>query len=113
MDNCLDFHLIRSRRRRKTISLHIKDDGKIVVHVPHHTPKREIEGFIKEKESWIIKKISEKERSIKETGKAFIPGEKFFYLGESYPLEIGDAGNKGFPLKLSFGRFIIDKDHLE
>jgi predicted metal-dependent hydrolase len=105
--------LVRSKRRRKTISLHIKEDGRVVIYVPYHTPKGEIEGFIKEKESWVIKKISEKGRSIKEAEKAFIPGEKFLYLGESYPLEIGDIHYRGLPLKLSFGRFILDKDRLE
>ena len=113
MDNCLNFQLIRSKRRRKTISLHIKEDGRVVIYVPYHTPKGEIEGFIKEKESWVIKKISEKGRSIKETEKAFITGEKFLYLGESYPLEIGDTHYRGLPLKLSFGKFILDKDRLE
>lgn len=113
MDHCLDFQLIRSKRRRKTISLHIKEDGRVVIYVPYHTPKGEIEGFIKEKESWVIKKISEKGRSIKETEKAFITGEKFLYLGESYPLEIGDTHYRGLPLRLSFGKFILDKDRLE
>ena len=113
MDNCLNFQLIRSKRRRKTISLLIKEDGRIAIYVPYHTPKGEIEKFIKEKQSWIVEKISEKERSIKETRKAFIPGEKFLYLGESYPLEIGDIHHKGLPLKLSFGKFILDKDYLE
>ena len=113
MDNCLNFQLARSKRRRKTISLHIKEDGRVVIYVPYHTPKGEIEGFIKEKESWVIKKISEKGRSIKETEKAFISGEKFLYLGESYPLEIGDTHYRGLPLKLSFGKFILDKDRLE
>ena len=113
MHNGLNFQLIRSKRRRKTISLHIKEDGRIVISVPYHTPKGEIEGFIKEKESWIIKKFSEKERSIKEAEKAFTPGEKFLYLGESYPLEIGGTNDKGLPLKLSFGKFILDKDYLK
>jgi predicted metal-dependent hydrolase len=113
MDNYLDFELIRSKRRRKTISLHIKEDGRLVIYVPHNTPRKEIEGFIKEKELWVVRKISEKERSIKEREKAFIPGEKFLYSGELYPLEIGDTNGKGFPLKLSFGKFILDKDHLE
>jgi len=113
MDNGLNFQLVRSKRRRKTISLRIKDDGKIIVYVPYHTPKREVKGFIKEKGSWIIKKISEKERSAKETEKAFIPGEKFLYFGESYPLEIGNTNNKGFPLKLYFGKFILGQDHLD
>jgi hypothetical protein len=104
--------LIRSRKRRKTISLHIKEDGKIVVYAPYRTPKWEIEKFFNEKESWIVEKRSEKERSIKEAEKAFISGEKFLFLGELYPLEIQD-NNKEPPLKLSFGKFVIDKNHIE
>ena len=99
MHNGLNFQLIRSKKRRKTISLHIKEDGRIVIYVPYHTPKGEIEKFIKEKQSWIVEKISEKEKFTKEPNKAFIPGEKFLYLGESYPLEIGDTHPKGIPLK--------------
>jgi predicted metal-dependent hydrolase len=113
MDHTLNFQLIRSRRRRKTISLQIKEEGRVVIYIPYHTPKGEIEKFIKEKQPWIVKKISEKERATKETRRVFITGEKFLYLGESYPLEIGDTHKKGLPLKLSFGKFILDKDHLE
>lgn len=113
MDHRLNVQLIRSKKRRKTLSLRIKEDGSIVLYVPYHTPKGEIEGFIKGKESWVIKKISEKERSIKETEKAFIPGEKFLYLGESYPLEIRESDHQEPPLKLSFGKFILDQGHIE
>jgi len=111
MENGLNFQLIRSKKRRKTISLHIKEDGRIVIYVPYHTPKGEIEKFIKEKQSWIVEKISEKEKFTKQPNKAFIPGEQFLYLGESYPLEIGDTNPKGLPLKLSFGKFLIDQGH--
>jgi predicted metal-dependent hydrolase len=113
MDHRLSYQLIRSRKRRKTISLHIKEDGEIVVYAPYHTPKGEIEEFLKERESWIVKKISEQEKSTREAEKAFIPGEKFLYLGEWYPLEIGDNHHKDHPLKLSFGKFILDKDYIE
>src|SRR4030042_6911781 len=112
MDHRISYQLIRSRKRRKTISLHIKKDGKIVVYAPYHTPKWEIEKFFNEKESWIVEKRSEKERSIKEAEKAFISGEKFLFLGELYPLEIQD-NNKEPPLKLSFGKFVLDKNHIE
>ncbi len=112
MDHRLSYQLIRSRKRRKTISLHIKEDGKIVVYAPYRTPKWEIEKFFNEKESWIVEKRSEKERSIKEAEKAFISGEKFLFLGELYPLEI-QGNNKEPPLKLSFGKFVLDKNHIE
>lgn len=113
MDHRLNYQLIRSKKRRKTISLHIKEDRRIYIYAPYRTPKWEIERFIKEKRSWIVKKMSEKERSIKEAEKAFIPGEKFLYLGESYPLEIEESSNRKVPLKLSFGKFVLDKDHIE
>src|SRR4030042_3646806 len=108
----LSYHLIRSKKRRKTISLHIKEDGKVVIHVPYHTPKWEIEKFIKEKQSWVVQKISEKEKQIKEGEKTFRPGERFYYLGEWYPLEIHESNHKGPPLRLSFGNFNLNKDHI-
>ena len=109
----LNYHLIRSKRRRKTISLHIKEDGRIVVSTPYYTPKWEIEKFIQEKQLWIFTKISEKKKQVKEAEKTFSSGERFLYLGEWYPLEIHELDQKGPPLRLSFGRFILSKDHTE
>ncbi len=112
MTNLLSYHLIRSKKRRKTISLHIKEDGKIVIHTPYRTPKWEVEKFIKEKHSWIAQKISEREKRTKEAEKTFLPGEKFLYLGEWYPLEIQESSNKKPPLTLAFGKFILDHDYI-
>jgi len=106
------YHLIRSKKRRKTISLHIKEDGKIVIYTPYCTPKWEIEKFIEEKESWIIGKMSEREKRTKEVEKTFLPGEKFLYLGEWYPLEIQESSNRGAPLTLAFGKFILSHDRI-
>jgi predicted metal-dependent hydrolase len=107
MDYCLSYQLIRSKKRRKTISLHIKEDGSIFIYAPYRTPQWEIEKFINEKGSWISEKLSEKERSIKKAEKGFL------YLGESFPLEIEDNKSKGYPLRLSFGKFVLNKDHIE
>ena len=109
----LSYDLIRSKRRRRTISLQIKEDGKIVICAPHHTPKWEIEKFVKEKQLWIVNKISEKEKQTKEAEKTFLSGERFLYLGEWYPLEIHEFDHKEPPLRLSFGKFILNKDHIE
>ena len=113
MDIPLSYQLVRSRKRRKTISLHIREDGKIIVYAPYHTPKGEIEKFIEEKQSWVVKKISEKERAIRRAEKEFVRGEEFLYLGESYPLEIQDTHHREHPLKLSFGRFVLDEHHIK
>ena len=73
----------------------------------------EIERFVKKKESWISEKLSDKERSVRQHEKTFLPGEKFLYLGELYPLEIEDNGHQRCPLKLSYGKFVLDKNHIE
>jgi len=109
----LGYHLIRSRKRRRTISLQIKEGGKIVIMAPYHTPKWEIERFVEGKQAWIAEKILEKERLAKEAERRFLPGEKFLYLGEWYPLEIGESHHKEPPLRLSFGHFILHQDRIE
>ena len=113
MNSRLGYQLIRSKKRRRTVSLQIKQDGKIVIRAPYHTPKWEVERFIQGKRSWIIQRISEREKRAKEAKKMFLPGEKFLYLGEWYPLEIRESNHKEPPLRLSFGNFILHKDHTE
>jgi predicted metal-dependent hydrolase len=109
----LPYELIRSRKRRRTISLHIKEGGRIVVYAPFRTPLSEIEALIERKRSWISEKVLEKQRVVKPAEKEFVPGETFLYLGESYPLEIGDSLQQERPLTLSFGRFILRKSCVE
>ena len=94
------------------MSLRIKEDGKIVIYVPYRTMQEEIERFIDKSRSWVSKKLCERERSIRETKRGFSPGERFFYMGGSYPLSIEPNGNKGLPLRLSFGKFILDENRV-
>jgi predicted metal-dependent hydrolase len=105
--------MIKSKRRRKTISLCIKENGEIVIRAPFRTSKKEVEEFIKEREAWVVEKLVEEEKRRKELQKAFVPKEKFLYLGEAYPLEIDDSDRNDLPLKLSFGNFVLKKDRIE
>ncbi len=85
----ISYTLKKSRKRRKTISLQIGDKSELVVAAPHFTPISEINRFVQEKQNWISKAIQKhKERVIKNKAKEYITGEYFFYLGESYPLEV-------------------------
>jgi hypothetical protein len=108
----IDYHLIRSRKRRKTLLLTIERDGRVVIRVPYHTPEREIEAFFNGKLSWVKKKIDEKKNRIEnaEHPKQFVPGEKFLYLGEHYPLEMREPGKGRGHLALSHGTFFLDSD---
>lgn len=47
----MDYRLIRSRR--KTLSIEITRDGKVVVRAPLRLPQREIDRFLAQKRNWI------------------------------------------------------------
>lgn len=77
--------------RRKSIALQITRDGKLVVRAPNRISQKIIHQFIISKQHWITKKIQQAlERQSKVVPKNYLPGEKFLYLGESYPLEVID-----------------------
>ncbi len=109
----LNVQLIRSRRRRKTLSLRIEEDGRVVLSVPYRTPKGEVQRFLREKEAWILQKVSEREERIRENRKAFVPGERFLFLGESYPLEIRNTDCREPPLTFSSGKFILGQGYAD
>jgi len=87
-------------------------DGSIIMQVPYRTSQEEIDKFFKDKTSWIKKKLLERKNNIQKDilqPKAFIPGERFLYLGEWYPLEVQDTIGRKNPLSLSWGRFVLDE----
>ena len=84
----IPYTLKKSRKRRKTISLQIGDKSELIITAPYFTPISEINRFVQEKQNWIHKAIQKhKEELIKSKAKEYIPGERFYYLGESFPLE--------------------------
>ena len=77
------------RTRRKTIALIVQPDGSLVVRAPKGVSDREIDRLVKLKEQWIKTKLKEVKRSrVYSKPKEFVDGEKFWYLGKTYPLKI-------------------------
>ena len=110
----LVYELVRSRRRKKTITLQIKGDGRIMLFVPHRLSEDEAEGFFKDKEEWVRKKLGERAARPDPSGERgrFLPGDTFLYHGEPYPLEI--AGPDGrVPLVLAYGTFLLREDRAD
>ncbi len=106
----LNYLLVRSKRRRKTISVSIQKKDKIVIYAPHNTPGHLIDIFFKDKKSWINKKLSQRDPKLLKP-KEFVSGEGFLYMGRTYPLEIQNLINRGSSLKFSARRFILHKKH--
>lgn len=109
----LNYLLVKSRNRKKTISLQLRKDGVIVIQAPCGIPRSEIDRFFQSKHDWIHRKIGEKEEIRTDSGpRKFFPGEMFLFLGFSYPLIVDDGNNGGDPLTFSGRQFILKSDYL-
>jgi predicted metal-dependent hydrolase len=84
--------LIRSHRR--SISLTISSDGKLIVKAPTLMPMFFINRFIHEKQDWIERRITMIKVSPIKAQKVFTHGEKYYYLGNLYELSLESGRRK-------------------
>ncbi len=108
-DSITAFKVIRSRRRKKTMTLQITREGNVVIRVPLKTPDTEVERFFYSRQAWIARKLNGKEmrEEIGSKPREFIAGEEIFYLGNPYPLEITESKDTRKALTLSHGKFML------
>lgn len=107
----MTYTLVRSRKRRKTLSIQIGSGGSVLVRVPYRTPQREIDGFLAEKQQWLRKKIArELERQGEKRPRMFRPGESFLFLGESFPLRVDEKGGRPEALAFTGREFVLSGD---
>ena len=78
--------IIRSRRR--TIGLEVTPAATLIVRAPLRAPAEYIEELIRQKSSWILKKLDEMKRRPLAPCHEYAEGELFFFLGREYPLLI-------------------------
>ncbi|HRS82618.1 MAG TPA: SprT family zinc-dependent metalloprotease [Smithellaceae bacterium] len=84
----IQYSLIRSPKRKKTVSLQIGNQSEITVQAPVHTPAAEIRRFVEEKQAWIEKSLRRQATlQASHPKKAYETGETFYYLGEACFLE--------------------------
>lgn len=82
-----NYHIIK--QDRKTLSLTVTPDLRIIVKSPHQAKQERIETFLKRKWFWLEKQISFfKKHQKKIYVKEYISGEGLFYLGRQYTLDV-------------------------
>ena len=91
----IEFAIIKSKR--KSLSIAIQPDGNLLVKAPFFMLDSEILKWVKTKTGWIVRqraKILEQQDLMQP--KKYITGEKFWYLGQEYELEVRiSAGRAG------------------
>ena len=81
--------LIRSKR--KTVSLEITHEGKLVVRAPLHLPKSRIEELVNHKFDWITRRQAQAHQGLPIPGAdRFTNGQQFWFLGQRYELTVVD-----------------------
>jgi predicted metal-dependent hydrolase len=97
--------LIRSKR--KTITIIIQRDGKVIVRAPLRAPERLIRQFVESKAGWINAKKAQMAQQPPLKARQFKAGEKFLFLGQDYTLSVV-SGQKA-ALKFEQGFFLNEK----
>jgi len=109
MDHPLTYRIIRTKKRRKTLSITIEHDGSVVIRAPFHLPAATVEKFVYEKRPWIEKRLRQIVSERREhMPKRFVPGEMFLYLGGRYPLQVADTPGLRRPLDFTEDAFYLD-----
>jgi len=82
------------RSQRKTISLNITSDGRLIVRAPLGTSNSYILKLVEQKRTWIEeKKLLMQKRKERYKEKKFVAGEDFLYLGKAYFLNFSHLTN--------------------
>jgi len=78
-------HIIRSNRR--SFSLEVMVGGQVIVRAPKNAKDKVIKSILNKKSDWIAQTRAKlKNKFPNYQPKTFTPGEKFWYLGQLYPL---------------------------
>jgi predicted metal-dependent hydrolase len=106
----MTYQLVRSSKRKKTMSLTIKPGGMVVIQAPYPVPRAEIDGFFQRKLPWIRQKLSTlaltDDREVPRS-EALAAGDQALFLGVAYPVLIDGSNRNGERLHFDGRRFIL------
>ena len=85
----MNFKVTVTRKKIKNIIIKINSNGEVVISAPKRVPQKYIEQLIMQKEKWIIEKINSINEYYSNRRPIFYAnGDKIFYLGKKYILEV-------------------------
>lgn len=101
-DTRLEYEVVYSKRR--TLSVQVYPNGRVLVRAPKKTKAETIEAFVKGKAAWVLKhqtRFRENPISVP-TQRQYIEGECYRYLGGEYHLKIVEGGKEAVRLADDF-----------
>ncbi len=83
-DSGIWYTIVRSARRRKTVSITVHPEKGVLVAAPMRTPDRELESIVRKRAAWILRKLSEDRP--RRPARQLATGETLHYLGREVSL---------------------------
>lgn len=83
-----------TRKSVKNINLRVKLDGRVLVSANHRVPTAYIDGFIRQKQAYILSALTEfeeKRKRMQEEPKRYVTGESCTLLGRVFRLTVEEA----------------------
>ena len=88
-ENRIEYTVVRSRRRRRTIAITLGEDGGVVVRAPLRTLRGVVADVVRRKAGWIARRQAEATQ--RPAPLQFVNGESLPYLGRVVPLSVSCA----------------------
>jgi predicted metal-dependent hydrolase len=89
--------------KRKTLTIIVERDRKIIVRAPENTSTEKIEEILQSKKQWLNEKINHAQKyPVDNQAKEFISGETLMYLGKNYQLLVVDEAIEGIDFEQRF-----------
>lgn len=98
------------RARRRTISIQVRPDGRVIVRAPLRTAEKVVRAFVESKAAWVAQKKAEAAQHTPVVAKQFRDGERFPLLGREIRLRVVSQQRKA--LSLVGDEFILSQKAL-
>lgn len=99
----IDFLLVRSKKRKYSLSMQIKKDGKLQISVPFATKDADINFFLISKKRWLLDKLNQREKSPNKQINSYTDGELHWYKGRQYSIKL---------IITTYSRIVIQDDNM-
>ena len=103
-DTTIDYHVRRSKRRKKTVQVTV-DGGGVQVAAPMTTPDDELQAIVRKRAPWILSHASTS--MLEAAPKRFVSGETLPYLGRNVRLVVESAGVRSPGVRFDHWRFRV------
>ena len=106
------YRVVRSARRKKTVTITLDRDRHVVVAAPLKTRNADIEAIVRKRAGWILRKLHEEDS--RPQPRQLVSGESLYYLGRAVPISVETTGGLTPSVSLDDWTFrIVCPEYLE